>query len=70
MTRSYIGTKIVAAWPSPNSETGEQGYAVKYPDGYQSWSPKDTFEHAYREVTSEERGLIDTYGTSDPDSAA
>lgn len=26
------------------------GYAVKYPDGYVSWSPKETFEKAYREL--------------------
>jgi hypothetical protein len=25
----------------------EEGYAVKYPDGYISWSPKDAFEAAY-----------------------
>lgn len=25
----------------------EPGYAVKYPDGYISWSPKDVFEAAY-----------------------
>ncbi len=27
----------------------EEGYAVRYPDGYMSWSPKETFfEEAYR----------------------
>lgn len=25
----------------------EDGYRVRYPDGYESWSPKDTFERAY-----------------------
>ena len=29
-------------------DNGEQGYMVKYEDGYQSWSPKETFEKAYR----------------------
>lgn len=24
------------------------GYAIRYPDGYESWSPKDVFEAAYR----------------------
>ncbi len=26
------------------------GYIVVYPDGYVSWSPKDVFEKAYREL--------------------
>lgn len=25
----------------------EEGYRVRYPDGYESWSPKDVFEKAY-----------------------
>lgn len=40
----------------------KEGYHVVYanPDGslYHSWSPKDVFETAYREVTSPEKGLI------------
>ena len=28
----------------------EEGYAVTYEDGYTSWSPKDVFEKAYKEV--------------------
>lgn len=33
------------------SETKDrEGYRVKYPDGYESWSPKATFEKAYREL--------------------
>ena len=31
-------------------DNNEQGYLVKYEDGYQSWSPKETFEKAYREM--------------------
>ena len=30
----------------------EDGYRVIYQDGYQSWSPKDVFEAAYRETSS------------------
>lgn len=43
-------------------ETGhsEAGYHVVYPDGYESWSPQATFEAAYRLVTTEERGLLNT----------
>lgn len=46
MTDHYIGTKRVTAWPQ--EKDGRPGYAVKYADGYISWSPKDVFEGAYR----------------------
>lgn len=36
------------------SEGEEIGYIVKYPDGYISWSPKDVFENAYRELDCKE----------------
>ena len=32
------------------SDDGNTGYAVKYPDGYISWSPKDVFEQSYMQV--------------------
>lgn len=31
-----------------NHEETEQGYHVRYEDGYESWSPKDVFEKAYK----------------------
>ena len=31
----------------PNFPSVEDGYRVRYADGYVSWSPKDTFEWAY-----------------------
>ena len=41
---------------------GEEGYHVQYsnPDGstYDSWSPKDVFERAYRPVSEDEKALI------------
>ena len=57
----YIGTKIVKAepmklgdyndyrgWTIPEDEDPErEGYLVKYPDDYVSWSPKEIFEEAY-----------------------
>lgn len=49
MTQTYYGTKKVEAWPE-EKENGEQGYAVKYKDGYISWSPKETFEEAYQPI--------------------
>lgn len=67
----YIGSKIIAAYPLDecsflknfkgqdvaNRET-KPGYFVRYSDGYASWSPKETFETAYREVTYPEKRLI------------
>lgn len=50
---TYIGTKIVEAEPCGawkdmgNHKVGDPGYKVRYPDGYESWSPKDVFEKAY-----------------------
>ena len=45
MTKIYVGVKQVQAWEQ--EKDGRPGYAVKYPDGYISWSPKDVFEAAY-----------------------
>ena len=69
--KTYIGTKIIQGEPMDectflhdvkgeditNRET-RPGYRVVYPDGYVSWSPKKTFEIAYREITAFERLLI------------
>lgn len=59
--KKYIGTKTIMAKPMVKSEAekvlnrsladakgGEDGYLVEYPDGYKSWSPKETFEEAYK----------------------
>lgn len=59
----YIGTKMIKAEPAmrvdgviyslksdapvPCGEVVQGGYRVVYPDGYESWSPKDVFEKAY-----------------------
>lgn len=53
MTRDYYGTKRVTAWPAQNaSADNAEGYAVKYADGYTSWSPKKAFEEAYQPITA------------------
>ena len=59
MTHQYIGTKIVTAWQQEESACviPRQGYAVKYSDGYISWSPKDVFEEAYRRTDGMSFGL-------------
>lgn len=54
--KQYIGTKIVHA--EPRSKNGRDGYKVVYaPDGYESWSPKDVFEAAYRQTDGMNFGL-------------
>lgn len=59
--KKYIGKKSIMASPMLKSNAervlnrslsgakgGEDGYLVEYEDGYQSWSPKETFEAAYK----------------------
>lgn len=55
MTHHYIGTKIVLAWAV--EKDGKAGYGVKYEDGYTSWSPKDVFEAAYRDIEGDNQKL-------------
>lgn len=69
--RGYIGTKLILTktmtrgeynehrgWKLPEGEkAGDEGYLVQYEDGYQSWSPKDVFEKAYREYGGMTFGL-------------
>ena len=70
--QKYIGTKIIEAVPAirkggkvyeegkpiPKSmDPTEEGYKVRYPDGYESWSPKDVFEEAYRPTDCMSFGL-------------
>lgn len=45
----------------PNYPSVEEGYRVRYPDGYESWSPKETFEKAYLPLNINEE-----LGTSAP----
>lgn len=60
---SYIGTKLIKAYPasapkaSGSHAEGDPGYIVVYQDGYQSWSPKEVFEEAYRPVSGMNFGL-------------
>lgn len=62
--KKYIGCKLITAepmtrgdyniyrgWTIPKDENPEdEGYLVRYSDGYLSWSPKNIFERAYMEV--------------------
>lgn len=47
MTRTDATTYLGRNLKSENS-TEEEGYLVVYEDGYKSWSPKTTFDKAYR----------------------
>jgi len=63
--KTFIGVKIIDAQPMTkhgflnkiknedvsSGEANLPGYHVVYPDGYESWSPKEAFEEAYRETT-------------------
>lgn len=69
--KKYIGTKMIRAvpmsrgayneyrgWTIPANENPEdEGYLVRYPDGYESWSPKEVFEEAYRQTDCMNFGL-------------
>jgi hypothetical protein len=61
--KKYIGLKIINAYPMTKKEAlerkllrpgakveEEDGYYVRYKDGYESWAPKKAFEEAYKEL--------------------
>ena len=50
MESTYVGVKKVVAWES--KKNGKPGYAVRYEDGYESWSPKKVFERSYFRVSN------------------
>ena len=68
----YIGSKLILGRPMDecaflreikgedvlSKQETRPGYKVTYPDGYISWSPKEAFEIAYREVTEAEKDLL------------
>ena len=69
---NYIGAKIIKGEPMDECTflqtfkgadiiegENQEGYHVQYEDGYDSWSPKATFENAYRLITPGELKLID-----------
>lgn len=57
MTKMYLGVKLIMAWPQAGKD-GQEGYAVKYSDGYTSWSPKVEFERAYFPLQSTDGNKI------------
>lgn len=59
MTAEYVGVKRVTAWPQ--KKDGKPGYAVKYSDGYISWSPADVFERSYFQLADDSGQTISEY---------
>lgn len=71
---AYIGCKVIQAtpmtrgaynnykgWELPkNEDPNDKGYLVKYSNDYESWSPKEVFEAAYRRISDEEKALVQT----------
>jgi len=69
--KKYIGIKMVEAepmcrgdynkyhgWKIPENENlADEGYLMKYSDGYESWSPKKQFEEAYRDCMGMNFGI-------------
>lgn len=69
--KKYAGTKMIEArpinrgdynkyrgWTMPENENpADEGYLVKYSDGYESWSPKKQFEEAYRDCMGMNFGI-------------
>lgn len=80
--KAFIGAKIILAESMDevtflnkikhqevmNQET-RPGYHVIYQDDYHSWSPKDVFENAYREVTNGEFRMVDNVRAAGEDSS-
>jgi len=68
--KKYLGVKLISAEPALRGwqykgtepltmeEFKQEGYRVIYEDGYESWSPKDVFERAYREIGDISVGAI------------
>ena len=63
--KAYVGMKVIQAEPAPapddvkgDNSPGDEGYRVRYSDGYESWSPKAQFELAYRPISEGEKALI------------
>lgn len=66
---TYIGVKMIKAEPCTRGEhsiskgykkvlegsADDPGYKVIYPDGYESWSPKEVFEESYFPIDGENK---------------
>lgn len=53
----YIGTKIIEMLGYAEDNLGHPGLRVRYPDGYESWSPVEAFVGAYQRTSGLPFGL-------------
>lgn len=51
----FIGVKLIEA--APAHQDAVAGYAVRYQNGYESWSPKEPFDQAHQPVTAMSFGV-------------
>ena len=58
MTRGEFNSQRGVSIPPDDAHYNDEGYIVRYKDGYISWSPKKQFEEAYSEIG--ENPLYDT----------
>lgn len=56
--KTYVGVKKVLA--CHQEKDGKPGYAVKYEDGYVSWSPADVFERSYFQLDGDGNSLVES----------
>ena len=72
----YIGCKVIKGERmslntfnfmkgKPEVKPDQEGYLVEYEDGYESWSPKETFERAYRKLGKGEIDLLFGYNVTE-----
>ena len=74
--QQYIGVKLVNAEPQKakkdcGTHYSDDGYRVRYADGYESWSPRDVFDRAYlplevntnlkTDAPSISQGMVDSF---------
>ena len=74
--QQYIGVKLVNAEPQKakkdcGTHNSDDGYRVRYADGYESWSPRDVFDRAYlplevntnlkTDAPSISQGMVDSF---------
>jgi hypothetical protein len=56
--KGNVRVELLSNNPMPQpGDALDMGYKVVYPDGYESWSPQDVFEQAYRQTAGMSFGL-------------
>lgn len=56
--KGNVRIELLSTNPMPQAgDSVDMGYKVVYEDGYESWSPQDVFEKAYRETDGMSFGL-------------